>query len=132
MNWEEIEFLVKEQTKVLFDLNMEVMQLQSQPEKLTPILAPLDDGSIDDGDKEQMIGKFMEMIQSLPTYQAVLNFNRLNRDAFGKMYAFLGQGNVETYNQFLDVTQKVAAETGINKIIEIYKDGGLAVDNRTT
>jgi len=131
MDWKEIDFLLREQSKIIMKFSAELTKIYSNQDNLAELLAPLTDGTLDDGDLEEMTDASMKFIKSIPVYSEWVEFSKLNREALGKMYNSMGTASSQDYDKFIELTQRIPAELAAQDLIKTYQEAGMVEDNRS-
>ena len=98
--------------------------------KAEEMLSPLQDGTIDPGDKEQVIDHMMSLISSLAEYQALLQFGRANKEKIARMYRFYAEMAEENYDEIIKISQQGSMDGAVEGMFDMLLQMGVVTDKR--
>ena len=98
--------------------------------KAEELLSPLKDGTIDPGDKEQVMDHMMRILLELPEYAAVLQHGRKNRDKMAMMYTFFGELVADNYDEVINISQQGALDGAVEGMFQMLLQMNVVTDKR--
>jgi hypothetical protein len=126
----EMKELMRRQVELSIHLSEETSRFVSDPKNLEPVVAPLRDGSIDAGDFEAVSRKLLDIIKDFPAYNQLIDFVKINRGEFAKLYRAVGSANDADFEAFIVLTQHLATEIVTAKMFQQLVEMKVLVDRR--
>ena len=91
---------------------------------------PLEDGSIDPGDFEEVASHLLKFLTEQPTYKAIVRFTKEKRTRLAELYGQLGKASSDEFEEFIGLNQKVAVDIAVETMFTVLVQAGVIEDKR--
>jgi hypothetical protein len=130
MDLKKYESLVRRQTEVSFKLGLQVSNLTNDQAKMLEVAQSVLDGTIDDGDTEDIANRLMALVTGLKEYQDLLDFGRQNVGALAELFTEMGREGPQGYDAYIGLTQRMTQELATRALLESLLASGVVKDRR--
>ncbi len=123
--------LLKKEVDILTRFTLQTQFIVRDPQKIQEVMNPLADGTIDDGDFEEVSKHLLNILSNIPEYKELKKFYKNNSKKFCSMYRELLNATPEEFDEFAREKEKIAIDVAVEWMFNMLKDLGMVTDRRT-
>ncbi|MBD3319156.1 hypothetical protein GF342_04580 [Candidatus Woesearchaeota archaeon] len=130
MDLEKYRPMLKKKQDLMNQIYVRIQRLpQEDPAKFREVSKPIQDNSIDPGDKEELQKYLMKFVKGLQEYKALKSWRTRNSDKMKELYKQLAKSKPAEMDDFMDFQLDVVNDVFVDLVFQMLLQTG-AVDKR--